>query len=74
MSVALQLVCDVCGRRTPERLFDGALARSVVEEERVVAAAKAWRRTRRGSVVNRDLCGGCLKSLLEQQEAARASR
>lgn len=61
--IAIQLVCEGCGRRTAERLFDGAAARSEVEGERIKAYVEGWRRTRIGGhAASRDLCAGCYQA------------
>lgn len=60
--VAIRLVCDRCGKRTPERVFDGASARSEVEGERIKAYVLGWRRTQLGGDgKKRDLCLGCYR-------------
>ena len=60
MAIAIQLVCDECGRRMPPRVFEDVPPLGLCAAERARAAAKGWRRYATAAGGSRDLCASCV--------------
>jgi len=65
--IAIQLVCDTCGRRTKEIVWDGAAPRGHVEALR---SLDGWGRFRTSNTeAMRDWCKGCAAAFLKAERA-----